>query len=500
MKPLCYRAALMRVLSSETVAARREIPWQMLTYAVALSVALGLCYFLVQTPLQVSDDVANMMGAEAQSAQELVASELRPGSTYFRPMLTLALNATFEVGRATGHYFLAAKTLQVAQVVALVLLFARLLRVESGADFSAASVAIVAAVGMHTFFGTVHEVYPVNTFMTILICCIAILVICDGAPAVWRDLAAVMLLALAIFTIETGILVWTIALTGFAVGFRGVSIRALGVMTAVLVGFVALKFVVLSGEIPALDQRSASFGFRSYSPQELAAAFSDRRLVFYGSNVVSSIVTVFAAEPRAGLWRVVRTIAGGEPPTLAMLLNVATSVGSSLLLFWFIGTRWPAWRQLAFQRDDRFVLVFLAVAFVNACVSFPYPKDVIVSPAGILFPLALFPALRAALRRLDGERRRGVAAGAALVLGLLSLGWTLRAAAVPYGLLRAAYEYQQEWVHIDGWLVDQGLTHYTPQQRAIIDHLRREALSMEVPNLLVVGGWMSWAERLFDRP
>jgi len=490
----------MRVPPVHAVDARREFSWQRCTYAFALILALGLCYFLAQVPLQISDDVANMMGAEAQSVADLVGSELRPGSTYFRPMLTLALNATFETGRATGHYFLAAKAVQLAQVLVLLLLFARLLRVESRADFAAASVAIVAAIGMHTFFFTVHEVYPVNTFMTILLCCVGVLVVCDGAPSAWRDLAAVALFAVALFTIETGILVWPIALVGFAVGFRGVSIRGLGAMTVVLVGFVALKFVVLSGELPGLDQRSASFGFRSYSPPELAAAFSDRRLVFYAANVVSSIVTVFAAEPRAGLWRFVRTIVNGELPTAAMLLNVTTSAASSVLILWFIRSRWQAWRQLTFERADRFVLVFLAVAFVNACVSFPYTKDVIVSPAGLLFALALYPALQAALRRLEDEHRRGVAVSAALAVGLLSLGWTLRAAALPSGLLRTAYEYQQEWVHIDDWLVDQELTHYTAPQRAIIEHLRREALSMEVPNQLVVGGWISWAERLFDRP
>jgi hypothetical protein len=146
------------------------------------------------------------------------------------------------------------------------------------------------------------------------------------------------------------------------------------------------------------------------------------------------------------------------------------------------------------------VLVFFAVVIVNAFISFPYTKDVIVSPAGFFFALALVPALRAALQRAERERRPRVAVAMAVGLGLLSLGWTLRAAAVPHGLLRTAYGYQQEWVHIDGWLIEQGLTHYTPRQRAIIGQLRREALSMAVPNLQVVGGWMGWAEHLFDRP
>jgi hypothetical protein len=89
---------------------------------------------------------------------------------------------------------------------------------------------------------------------------------------------------------------------------------------------------------------------------------------------------------------------------------------------------------------------------------------------------------------------------AACALGVLSLGWTLRAAAVPYGLLRTAFMYQQQWVHVDDWIVDQGLSYYNADQRALIERLRVEALSMDVPNTRIVGGSMKWLERMFDIP
>jgi hypothetical protein len=475
--------------------------WRRATYTFALLLATGLCYFLVHVPLQISDDVANMMGAEANSVGEIIAGELSPGSTYFRPMLTLAVNGAFEAGRAIDNYFLAAKIIQVAQVVLLLLLVARLLRVETARDFAAASVALMAVVGAHTFFPTVHELYPVNTYMTILLCCAAMLALCDGEPSRWRDRAAVVLFVFAIFTLETGVLLWAIAFASLATGFRGVSLRGVGWMTAVLVLFVGVKFLLLSGEMPALDERSASFGFRSYSQQELVADFSDRRPLFYGANVLSSIVTVFAAEPRAGLWRFTRAIVRGDAVPPAMLLNVSTSIASSLLLFWFVGTRWTAWRQRAFDRWDRIVLVFFAVVIANGCMSFPYTKDVIVSPGGLLFALALYPALRAALQRVGDATLRGRAGVAlACVLGLLSLGWTLRAAAVPAGLLYVANGYQLEWVHVDDWLIEQGLTPSSTGQRQVIARLGQEALAIDVPNWQLVGGWMRWAERLFDRP
>jgi hypothetical protein len=287
---------------------------------------------------------------------------------------------------------------------------------------------------------------------------------------------------------------------GFATGLRGVSLRGVIAVTAVLALYVGLKFFFLSGKLPTLDERSASFGFRSYNQQELVQNFSNRRLVFYGSNVGTSMVTIFLAEPRAGLWRFVRTIVRREPMPFAMLLNVVVSTASSLLIFWYVWTRRHAWRRLEFDRYDSFVLVLLAAVPVNAVLSFPYTKDAIVSPAGVLYPLALFSALRAALIRLEQVRRQRVAVVAACALGVLSLGWTLRAAAVPYGLLRTAFMYQQQWVHVDDWIVDQGLSYYNADQRALIERLRVEALSMDVPNTRVVGGSMKWLERMFDIP
>ncbi len=475
-------------------------PWRLASFAFALVIAVGLSYFLVRMPLQVSDSVANMMGAEVRTAREILASEFGGGGTYFRPLLEFGINAAFEIGRASGRYFLTFKAIQVAQVIALLMLFTRLLRVDSVRDFSAASVAIVAVVGMHTFFSTVYELYPINTYMTILICCVLALVLSDGRRALWRDVASVALFVFALFTLETGVLVWVIALVGLAVGFRGVSMPAVALQTAALIAYVLIKFSILDNELPGLDERSASFGFGSYNQQELVAMFSDRRLTFYGANILSSIVTIFFAEPRAGLWRFLRTIVRGEDMPFAMLLNVITSTASTLLIVWFVWTRRRAWRRFSFDRNDRFVAVFFAVVVVNGVMSFPYTKDAIVSPAGVLFPLVLFVALREMLQRLERARAYPAIIVGSGALLLLSLGWTLRAAALPYGLMRTAFYYQQEWVHIDDWIVDQGLTHYDAEQRGIIGGLRSEALSMEVPNIRVVGGWMKWAERAFDRP
>jgi hypothetical protein len=489
----------MNVESAAAPPGAATIRWQNVTYAFAVVLASGLCYFLVRMPLQVSDSVALMMISQSQSAGEILANELQ--STWnVRPLLQLSVNFAFEIARWSGRYFLTFKAIQIAQVLTVLILFARLLQVQSKTDFAAGSVAIVAVFGMHTFYSTVSELYPINTYLTILVCCIVALALIDGSPGLWRDVAAGGVFLFALLTLETGLLVWIIIATGFAVGFRGVSARAVAALTAGVLIYVGLKFFILESGIPNLDQVSTSFGFRFYNQQEVLDAFSDRRLVFYTANVISSITTLFLAEPRAGLWQFTRAVVTDHPVSLSMLLNVVTSTASSIVLFWYIWTRRRAWRCVEFERYDRFVIVFLAVAVVNAAISFPYTKDAIVSPAGMLLPLAMFSAVRAALHYLRDVTQRSAVVLASCALCLLSAGWAVRAAALPFGLFRTAYYYQQQWVDIDQWIVHQRLTHYTAEQRATIHELRDAALGMDVPALPLASGWMKWTEQIFDHP
>jgi hypothetical protein len=485
-------------MAPQATAGPRPIPWHLVSYGFALIVVAGLSYFLWRMPLQVSDNVALIMIAQARSVREIIGTELRTGSWQMRPLLQLSVNLAFEIADALGAYFLTFKGIQIAQLSALLLMFTRLLRVANARDFAAACVAVVAVVGMHTFYSTIYEMYPINTYMTILVCCALALVLADGPPSWWRDPAAVALFVFALFTVETGVLVWVIIVSAFIVGLRGVTIRGVAGLTAVLCIYLAVKFFWLTGGVPALDQVSASFGFRSYSQQELVENFSDRRLTFYAANVASSLLTVLFAEPRAGWWRFTQVVVTGQPVPLAMWLYVVTSTASTLLIAWFVWVRRQAWRRLELGRGEQLLAVFVAVLGANAAMSFPYTKDAIMSPTGLLFPLVLFGALREALGRI-GSASRPLGIVAACFLVLLSFGWTLRAASVPQALLRTAYYYQQQWVHVDQWQIDQGL-HYDGAQLALIDRLRTEALLKEVPDVDRVNGWMRWAGFLFDRP
>jgi hypothetical protein len=469
--------------------------WRAASYAFALLVALGLGYFICKMPLQVSDDVSNMMKVHDLDLRGIYVSEIHPGLVYLRPMIMFVINFAFELGRAAGgRYFETFKTFHVLQVVAVLLLFVRPLKVRTAWEFAVSCLAVTAVVGMHTFFGTIYEAYPINAYMTILICCMLAVNLVDGPPTPWRQIAAVALFAFAVLTIETGVLVLVCFVVGYAVGFRGVSLRGLAACAGALAFYLALRFVLLSGHMPGLEERSSGFGFKGRDPAELIRMFGDHRLPFYLYNVASSVLTIPFAEPRAGVWRFVRALVQGSlsPP---LVLYVVTSTVSSLLIASFIWRRRHAWLRRQWDHHDRLVLIALAVIVGNGVMSFPYTKDVIVSPAGLLYPLALF----AAVRDLPEAAQRGIARRLTpYVLALLSLGWALRAVAVPYGLWETAYRYQHQWVHIDEWLVDQKLE-YKPPQLQVIGRLRDQALRMPVPNPRDLGR-LRRARWLFDRP
>src|SRR6185503_5221898 len=121
---------------------------------------------------------------------------------YLRPFLWGLIRAV--LGLSRGHYFEWFRGWHVGQVVVLVVLFVRLLRVRRAVDLAVVPLGLAALIGMHTFAGTVREAHPINTFMTILLCCYAAADLAIGPPRWWRDVAAALLLLFAAMTVESG--------------------------------------------------------------------------------------------------------------------------------------------------------------------------------------------------------------------------------------------------------------------------------------------------------
>jgi hypothetical protein len=436
-------------------------------YGLLVSVALG--YYLFGLVVQVSDSFGNLLAVQEQTLGALLESQFTQRG-YLRPFLWAQIKIVYEL--ADGHYYLWFRGIHVVQVAVLIVLCIRLMRPVTQVDAALVPLALAALVGSHTFAPTVREAFPINTFLTILIC---------GAAAAnmslaafsrwWRDAAAILLFAFAALTVESGLLVWVVCVAAWMVGARGVSRGALIAMTGCLLGYLVLRFWVLGVGAPGLAERSAVIGFTPLEPSELEARFASNPWPFYAYNVVSSVLTVLFAEPVGGGWSFVYQLTVGDlhPWTV---VSVLSSSASTVLIAWFLWARRSRLRTWSFEHDDRVVLLFLAVLAANAVISYPYTKNAIMSPAGMFFAVALFAAARHLLREDSGRR---LAMSAALV-ALLAGGWAYRTAGLHYNLRYTAEEQRAEWVHVDGWLELQRMTLAGERARALRDALRADAV------------------------
>jgi hypothetical protein len=451
--------------------------WTPPAMGAGVVMALGVVYCILGSPLQVSENLRNMLAVQQATFWELFVGGLT-SSGFLRPLLLAQMDVVFE--RSGGRYFEAFKALQAAQVVAAALLLVHLLRVRSWSSLLAALFALTVLFGGHTFAGTVTEAFPLNTFLAIVVCCLTAAALVDGRSSWWRDAGAVAVLAYAVLTVESGLLVWVVFATAWLVGFRGVSRGAVLACTALVAGYLAARFVFLGVGAPGLEERSSGFGFEVLDPPDLIARFGDTPIAFYLYNVVTQVMSVLFAEPKAGVFVLTRGIVGeGMVPRDA--IAVFSSTAATALIAAFAVSRGRAWRRGGLDDAARWLLVAGAVLAANAVISYPYTKTVIMSPSGALYALAAGLAFAWALELLP--RQPGArAALLSLTLVLLSFGWTVRFVGIHYRLREKAFITRNDWpfVVIGQGAADDVSTY--PEAGAMIEQLRRDAISRRVAN------------------
>lgn len=464
-----------------TAAAGRRWLWASYGYAVVVAVVLG--YFLLRIPIQVTDSFANIVALERPYLQ-LMREASQDG--YIRPGLWAEMKLVYDL--ADGNYFHWFRLTQAAQVVALLLLFVRLLQPRTAAAAAAVPLALAVLVGSHTFAWTVREAFPINTFLTILVCCIIAANLSFAASRRWHDVFAVVLFAIAALTVESGVLIWVIFAGGYLLGLRGVSKPALALTTALLVVYLGSR-VALGIGLPRLLEREAGFGFQRYDGLEIVERFGGNVWPFYAYNVGASALNVLFAEPRDGVWRVTSGLVRRELEP-ALVVNVVSTTLATAVVAWWIWSRRRGWRAWSLDRDDRLVLLFGGVLAANAVISYAYTKDVIMSPAGLFFAAAVFVAVRGAVERLGRPGRRLLLTA---VLAAVSVSWAVRAVGIHAALARTSFQVREQWAYIDDWLARTGRD-LDPRALALKQQLQEDAVVHHPPKPPLRERWTA----LFD--
>jgi hypothetical protein len=445
-------------------------------YVFAALVALGVGYFVVGIPIQLTDCLQNIMTAQAPLSVLISRDPSGPRLNLLRPLLIGQLHVALLI--ANGHFFAMFKTIHVLQLVASALLLVRLVRPDSWPRAVGSALGVAVLFGAHTFTGTIIEAFPINTFLTVVVCALMTAALVFSEPAPWKDAAVVALMLFGIFTVETGALVLVIATAGRIAGARGVSGRGIVGLFVVLGAFVVYR-LVLGAVAPGIGERpSAGFGFGVLDARQLQAMFGTRPWLFYAYNVGSQVSTVLFGEPREGIWDFTyRALYGGLLPHHT--ISVFTSTGLTLGIIAFVAARLPSWQRWTLEHDDRLVAVFVAVLAANAFISYPYVKDVIVSVAGAFFAVAGAVAVANILGSLD-SRRPASAIAIGLTLAALAAGWSVRAVGAGWNLRRYAAVARSEWVDLDDWTARNRVV-MTAQNAAVARQLQQEALDRRVP-------------------
>ena len=462
--------------------------WIRLSYFYAARVAFSLGYFLLRIPIQVSDSFTNILVLDRSLGSLMWETAVQPG--YLRPGLWAELKVVYDL--SGGDYSQWYRWTQVLQVAIVLALFVRLLRPGTRAAAAAVPLTLAVLVGSHTFAWTVREAFPINTFLTIVVCCVAAANLALTERRAWHDAAALALTVVAALTVESGLLVPVIFVVAFMVGARGVSGRAVAaVMLLVLVYFVA-RFTIFSVGMPPLDARDAGYGFSRRNAADIAAMFGARPFVLYAYNVVSSLLGVLFAEPRDGVWRLTASLIAGRPNPVLVIGAVSSTLATALIAR-FAWRRRARWLSRALDRDDQIVLLFIAVLMANAAISYAYTKDVIMSPAGVFFAAAFFVACRDLFDGLPGATRLRTLT-ATIALAVLSTTWAVRQVGLHAGLARTSVQVREHWAYIDDWLTAWGYRELPPRVAALRQRLQDDAVVRQRPPMPLGDRWTRFFE------
>jgi hypothetical protein len=294
--------------------------------------------------------------------------------------------------------------------------------------------------GLHTFRSTVQEAFPINHFLEIVVFTLAAVNLAQARPRLLVDITACVIFATAALTLESGLLVWVVAVLCWIVGLRGVSTRGLALMTVLLGAYLFARFVMLSVGVPTLSERSSGFLFSVLEPAELQARFGDRRLVFYTYNVVASAMSVLFSEPQAGLFVGVKAWLDGRIPARETL-GIASSLVTTTLIA--IAAASSLRRYRLADASDRLIIVFFGVLAANAILSFAYVKDDIMSAAGAFYGFAAYAAVRQIAARAPAAG--WVAAFMATVLLATSTMWSIRSLGIHHVARTYAFKTRNDW-------------------------------------------------------
>ena len=419
---------------------------QLFAYGTVAAVAALFAIALLRIPIQLSDSFTEFLVMQGRSLMDVIRPEIA-GGPYFRPLRRGLIKLLFDL--SGGNFYAWFRGFHALEVLVLLILLVRMMRPRTVGTAALVPLALAMVGGSHLFLDVFREAFPINHFLTILICAVAAVNLVQSRGGWWADTAAVLLLVFAMGTIESGLLVWVVFVAAYATGYRGVSHRALIALTLVFASYFVLRFVLLDGTMPGVGERDTGFLLADKTGGEMQRLFGSSPWMLYAYNFMSAVSCVLFAEPRSGTFVLTRSVLLDEVRPW-QVLTVATSTLTTVVIAWHVVTRIRTWRPFEFDEDDRLVALFLVLLPANAMFDIVYEKDVVLSVAGIFYVAAAAVAIKHLLvvAASPSAARRALAC---TVMVVVACGWSLRAIGTQYRLREVASIDRNDWAHYDQW-------------------------------------------------
>jgi hypothetical protein len=301
---------------------------------------------------------------------------------------------------------------------------------------------------MHSFLGMVWEgALSVNHYLEIAVFCVAALVLCQSSGVIRVCCGAAFVMV-------------GDAPSAFFVVFVAPRLQACAALagvamtTALMAGYMVLRFMVLDIGSPPVGERAVGFGFSRIEPAEIERRFvaTGHLYYLYLYNVVSAFASVFLSEPNSGRWMLTQRVVNGDIDPMVATSIVSAVVARPLVSF-----------AIAVVKMGRAAFVLTinwsrvrSVALGNACVLQLRQDEVMARPASSTRNVL---SIRYALA--TGLGRRALAS-TALVVPLRAAAWTIRTTGSQYQMpVRTVDRY--EWAHVTSGLHSQNQTPTTAQ-------------------------------------
>lgn len=445
-------------------------------FVLAALFAVGLADAVYRIPIQPWDVVDIVQYTDdTPDVFAAFALGLRASRTQLRPLRHALTKGLLQVAHATGEqYHVVFRGVHAALAAALVLLFANVARPRTWYDVAALALSLTVLLGLHTFLGIVREAFPISQHALVTICALLVVRLAQGKPGFLSDACAVLCVAGALLTIESGVLVPVVAGAAYIAGWRGVSRRGLMAIACVVLAYGWLR-MYLGVEVEPFGEHPTGFGVSPMTSEEQIARFGRQPWLLYAYNVASAGSTLLLSQPRSGMWTIVPLAQqSAVPPWMA--IQILSSAATTAFLIWVAARRTDAgprrWR-------DPYVIVPALVIATNAMVSFAYAKEEIVSTAGVFYALAVYGMTRASLAEWPHSR----AARGVLVTGMVTVAvlWSARVAGIQYLLRQQAFNVRNDWAVVR--LDDRAARSFVPR-------LRDEALGVRTLTPRAMPRWI----------